>query len=127
MSNLGPFPGVIKYITSGDTIVLSHPKNPNIEKTVTIAGIRCPKFSTKEGVEEPYAFDAREYVRKLCVSKTVTLSIITTLSKSGKDYCSVTLDWLQPEAADRDLALILVKQGLAALSYKIESTRPITP
>jgi hypothetical protein len=39
--------GVVKYVQSGDTLVIKHPKK-QIEKYINLADVEAPRFNKKE-------------------------------------------------------------------------------
>ena len=43
--------GVVKYVTSGDTLVVKHPKK-QLEKYINLAGVDAPRFNKKDEKDE---------------------------------------------------------------------------
>ncbi|KAI4383007.1 hypothetical protein MLD38_008893 [Melastoma candidum] len=64
--------GRVKAVPSGDCLVITAMSNKSgvpPEKTVTLSSLIAPKLARKGGVDEPFAWDSREYLRKLCIGK----------------------------------------------------------
>ena len=79
----------VKSVLSGDTLILQN-KNRQ-ERTLSLAFINAPRLNN----DEPGSFQSRDYIRKLCVGKTVRFSVLYTIpQKTGgasRDYGIVTL------------------------------------
>lgn len=45
------------------------------EKRLYLASIRCPRTATRNRPDEPWAFDAKEFVRKRLIGKKVTVVV----------------------------------------------------
>jgi staphylococcal nuclease domain-containing protein 1 len=84
-----PMEAKVKSVLSGDTLVLQN-KNRQ-ERTLSLAFINAPRLNN----DEPGSFQSRDYIRKLCVGKTVRFSVLYTIpQKTGgasRDYGIVTL------------------------------------
>lgn len=78
----------VKSVLSGDTLVLTSPNNPALERTLSLAYVNAPHLR-KEG-DEPFAFPSREYLRTLVLSKPVKCSILYSVP-SGREYGTVQL------------------------------------
>lgn len=82
------FHATVKQVNSGDSIVI-RALGKNLEKTIMLSQInsprlgRAPKDSAVEP-DQPYAFEAREFLRKKCVGKEVIFVKEATTS-SGTD------------------------------------------
>ena len=73
--------GRVKAVLSGDSVVLigalaSAPTGPSPEfpeKQLSLTGVTAPRFSrSKNQKDEPFAYEAREFLRKLCIGKVVS-------------------------------------------------------
>ncbi|KAI0203352.1 tudor domain-containing protein [Astrocystis sublimbata] len=73
----------VKLVLSGDTLVLASQNNPNAERTFSLAFVTGPRLN-KDG-DEPFAFQSRDYLRKLTVGKPVQCTILYTVP-SGREY-----------------------------------------
>eukprot|EP00993_Chasmostoma_nieuportense_P000706 NODE_164_length_2843_cov_20.663108_g152_i0.p1 GENE.NODE_164_length_2843_cov_20.663108_g152_i0~~NODE_164_length_2843_cov_20.663108_g152_i0.p1 ORF type:complete len:898 (+),score=283.33 NODE_164_length_2843_cov_20.663108_g152_i0:38-2731(+) len=109
MGSTEPQQFVVKGVNSGDTLVLLVPnKLPPVEKTVTLGSIECPKLAHRpQSDEEPYAWEAREFVRKLVIGKLVGYHHEYSVSSIAREFGQViTQD-------NQNLAVLLVREGLA--------------
>ncbi|KAH8662338.1 hypothetical protein BX600DRAFT_318160 [Xylariales sp. PMI_506] len=79
----------VKSVTSGDTLILTSPNNPTLERTFSLAFVTAPHLR-KEG-DEPFAFQSREFLRKLVLGKLVKCFVLYTIPASGREYGSVQL------------------------------------
>ncbi|OAA62410.1 transcription factor [Niveomyces insectorum RCEF 264] len=77
----------VKSVLSGDTLVLTSPNNPTLERTFSLAFVGAPRLSKDN--EEPFAFQSREYLRSLVVGKQVQCTILYTVPSSNRDYGTV--------------------------------------
>ena len=78
----------VKSVLSGDTLVLTSPNNPALERTLSLAYVNAPHLR-KEG-DEPFAFPSREHLRTLVLNKPVKCSILYSVP-SGREYGTVQL------------------------------------
>lgn len=68
----------IKSVLSGDTVVLlgkaAEPGRRAPEVTFTFERVTAPRMASKanDNVDDPGAFSSREWLRNLCVGKSVT-------------------------------------------------------
>lgn len=100
----------VKAVLSGDTIVVlgaaASGSSVAPEKVITISGITAPKFGRgKTGVDEPFGWEAREFLRKKIIGAQVQFTVQHT-SDSGRDYGVVKLNGV-------DLATEIVRAGYA--------------
>lgn len=72
MSNL--FEAKVKSVLSGDTVVLHNINNPKAERTLSLAFVSAPRLR-REG-DEPFAFESRDYLRRLLVGKVVRFQVL---------------------------------------------------
>eukprot|EP00667_Euglena_gracilis_P011054 EG_transcript_11280 len=84
---------LVKAINSADTLVLLVPnKLPPVEKMVGIAHVDAPRLARKTGSpanDEPYAWEAREFVRKMLIGKMVKFEL--QYSRGSTECGKVTL------------------------------------
>ncbi|GAO13505.1 uncharacterized protein UV8b_05773 [Ustilaginoidea virens] len=83
------FVGNVKSVLSGDTLILTSPNNPTAERTFSLAYVTAPHLK-REG-DEPFAFQSREYLRKLAVGKPVQCTIQYTITNSGREFGTAKL------------------------------------
>ncbi|KAK9423565.1 putative Transcription factor [Seiridium unicorne] len=79
----------VKSVLSGDTLILTSPNNPTLERTFSLAYVDAPRLR-KEG-DEPFAFQSREYLRALAQGKMVKCFVYYTIPSSGREYGIVQL------------------------------------
>ena len=79
----------VKTVLSGDTLILTSPNNPTLERTFSLAYVSAPRLSKDN--EEPFAFQSREHLRQLVVGKQVQCSIAYTVPSSNRDYGTVQI------------------------------------
>uniref|UniRef100_A0A095A041 Nuclease domain-containing protein 1 n=1 Tax=Schistosoma haematobium TaxID=6185 RepID=A0A095A041_SCHHA len=114
------FLGIVKQVLSGDTIVIrDRPINgPPPERTIILSNISCGRVARKPSTgiptgtpEDPFAWEAREFVRTLLVGKEVCYSVETE-QPSGRKYGCV---YVGKNISGENVALSLVEQGLAEI------------
>lgn len=106
---------IVKQVLSGDTVVIrGQPRGgPPPEKTIYLSNITAPKLAKRpteqmaETKDEPFAWEAREFLRKKLVGQEVVFSV--EYSINDRDY--VTL-YLGKDASGENMAESLVSEGL---------------
>eukprot|EP00116_Pleurobrachia_bachei_P002020 sb/3462282/ len=91
--------GFIKQINSGDTVVIrGKPRGgPPQEQTIILSHITAPKLGRRPignddaTIDEPYAWESREFLRKLTVGKEVSYVVEYVIPKSDRKCCLVYL------------------------------------
>jgi len=114
--------GVVKQIISGESIVIrGQPKGgPPPEKTITLSSIKAPKLAkratagSEETKDEPWAWEAREFLRKKLIGEAVTcvLAEKQPAAAGNRDYCTV---YLGKDVTGENLNEALVAEGLASV------------
>lgn len=103
--------GVVKAVLSGDSIVVIGGANPGQippERVVVFTGITAPRFArSKNAEDEPYAYEARELIRKKVIGKQVSF-VVSSTSETGRVYANVFL-------GSENLSHTLVRNGLARI------------
>ncbi|KMS94225.1 hypothetical protein BVRB_023550, partial [Beta vulgaris subsp. vulgaris] len=104
---------IVKSVPQADTLVLvgSGPagKAPP-EKVLILSGIVVPRIARrKDAVDEPYAFHAKEFMRKLVIGKRVKFTVTYIHGESGREYGTAELENVG------DLTEKLVAEGWAKL------------
>lgn len=112
--------GVVKAVSSGDTIVLmGAPKvrgEMPPERTIILTGINAPRFARgKTSVDEPWAWEARELIRKKAIGQQVSFNV--QHSAGDRDYGNVYV-------GDENLSHSLLKSGFANLKDLPEGAKP---
>ncbi|KAL6996806.1 Translin-1 [Sarracenia purpurea var. burkii] len=100
--------GRVKAVPSGDSLVIMGSSKAEIppEKTITLSSLVAPRLARRGGVDEPFAWESREYLRKLCIGKDVTFRVDYTVPSIGREFGSVFL-------GDKNVALMVVAEGWA--------------
>ncbi|KAJ8736999.1 hypothetical protein PYW07_000270 [Mythimna separata] len=111
--------GIVKQVLSGDTIVIRRQPQggPPPEKVIALSGITAPKLARQktanndtESKDEPYAWEAREFLRKL-VGREVIFTAEKPPNSATREYGSV---WAGKDPTkDDNLTEILLAEGLA--------------
>ncbi|PWA71963.1 TUDOR-SN protein 1 [Artemisia annua] len=83
--------GKVKAVLSGDTLVIMGNTKAEIppEKTVVLAHLAAPRLARRGGQDDPFAWDSREYLRKLCIGKDVVFRTEYTIPNFSREFCSV--------------------------------------
>jgi len=110
------FKGIVKSVLDGGAVVIRGPprNGPPSERTLALTNIDAPRLARRPTAnsvateDEPYAWEAREFVRKMLVGKTVLGNVVHV---ANREYgCLILGD--NPETGT-DVALALVEEGLA--------------
>ncbi|XP_010942326.2 ribonuclease TUDOR 1 isoform X1 [Elaeis guineensis] len=98
--------GRVKAVPSGDCLVIMGSTKAEIppEKTITLSSLVAPRLARRGGVDEPFAWDSREYLRKLCIGKEVIFKVDYTVPSIGREFGSVFL-------GDKNVAFLVVSEG----------------
>ncbi|RUS16817.1 hypothetical protein BC937DRAFT_90763 [Endogone sp. FLAS-F59071] len=84
---------VVKSVLSGDTIILRgkpRPNGPPPERLLALSNVQAPRLGNKDKEDEPFAFAARDYLRKLLVGKEVSFQPEYTVST--REYGTVYIN-----------------------------------
>ncbi|KAJ3678211.1 hypothetical protein LUZ60_002014 [Juncus effusus] len=100
--------GRVKAVPSGDSLVIMGNIKAEIppEKTITLSSLMAPRLARRGGIDEPFAWDSREYLRNLCIGKEVTFKVDYTVPSIGREFGTVFL-------ADNNVAKLVVSAGWA--------------
>lgn len=127
------FARVIEVI-SGDSLVISpldsSNNNLDTEYRVYLASIRCPRPATRSRPGEPWAFEAKELVRKKLIGKRVKVILcymrtparasneMKSISYASDNFVSGRMHFVSItlESGRMDIAELLVSKGLATVS-----------
>eukprot|EP01022_Parablepharisma_sp_SALTPOND_P019994 TRINITY_DN35190_c0_g1_i1.p2 TRINITY_DN35190_c0_g1~~TRINITY_DN35190_c0_g1_i1.p2 ORF type:complete len:919 (-),score=143.15 TRINITY_DN35190_c0_g1_i1:10592-13348(-) len=117
--------GLVTGVISGDRLVIQGKEKEGEvppSKELYLAFIEAPKMPTPQRGADPFAFVAREFLRKLLIGKRV--SFLLEYKREDKDYGTVWLD--DPESGKSiDIPAELVKQGLAKAFIQAEEKREL--
>ncbi|XP_049829315.1 staphylococcal nuclease domain-containing protein 1 [Schistocerca gregaria] len=122
--------GIVKQVLSGDTIIIrGQPKGgPPKEKTIILSNIIAPKLgrrataNSEETKDEPYAWDAREFLRKKLIGEEVLFTLDKTQNTS-REYGCIYLG--KDLSTAENVTESLVAEGLA--SVRREGGRSASP
>ncbi|KAJ0973495.1 hypothetical protein J5N97_021454 [Dioscorea zingiberensis] len=108
VSSSGWLKGKVKAVPSGDCLVIMGLSKSEIppEKTITLSSLIAPRLARRGIADEPFAWDSREFLRKLCLGKEVTFRVDYTVPSIGRDFGSVYL-------GDKNVAMLVVSEGWA--------------
>jgi staphylococcal nuclease domain-containing protein 1 len=103
--------GTVKAVPSGDSLLImgSVRGGPPPEKTITLAALIAPKLARRDGRDEPFAWDSREFLRKKCIGKDVTFKVDYTVPAINREFGMVML-------GSENVAFDVVSQGWAKVS-----------
>jgi len=112
--------GVVKAVLSGDTFVLmGAPKERGQippERVIVLSGINAPRFARgKNSVDEPYAWESREFCRKKAIGQQVSFHVQHTFGE--RDYGAIFV-------GDENMGQSLLKAGFASLKELPEGAKP---
>jgi len=110
------FKGVVKQVMDGGAVVIRGPprNGPPAERILALTNIDAPRLARRPNPsnpateDEPFAWEAREFLRKMVVGKAVLGNVVHT---ANREY-GVLLLGEDPETAV-NVALKLVEEGLA--------------
>eukprot|EP00164_Ancoracysta_twista_P013617 GFYU01021812.1.p2 GENE.GFYU01021812.1~~GFYU01021812.1.p2 ORF type:complete len:136 (+),score=37.84 GFYU01021812.1:49-408(+) len=102
--------GVVKACPSGDTVVVmgAAAGGPPPEKQITLEGIMAPRLGRKGGAaDEPFAWESREFLRKLVIGKQVHFRIANPgKGPGGREFGTVYLE-------EENITHAIVQNGFA--------------
>ena len=102
-------PGIVKEVPSGDCMIImgmNWSKGPPPTKMVCLAGLEVPRIGRRDTEDEPFAFGAREFLRKKVIGKTVQFRIDYVVPGGTRELGVVKL-------GEEDLATAVVAAGWA--------------
>lgn len=106
----GWYSAKVKAVPSGDTLVLtaksSNRPGPPPERTIGLSYLTAPRLARRGGVDEPFAWESREFLRKLCIGKDVIFKIDYAVPSIGREFGSVFIE-------DKNVGTIMVSEGWA--------------
>jgi len=98
----------VKAVTSGDCLLIMGSSKAEIppEKSITLSYLMAPRLARRGGVDEPFAWESREFLRKLCIGKEVTFRVDYTAPNIGREFGTVYL-------GDKNVAYSVISAGWA--------------
>jgi len=119
--------GIVKGVLSGDTLLIMGPdssKGPPPEKLLSLAGVQAPRLGNRSGTPDaPFAWESREFLRKLAIGKRVSFRIDAISGANGgapqggppREFGSVEMDGVS-------LASVILNAGWARLKPTANQT-----
>ncbi|KAK3585672.1 hypothetical protein CHS0354_020238 [Potamilus streckersoni] len=112
--------GIVKQALSGDAIIIrGQPRGgPPPERTICFSNITAPRLARRanpnveastETKDEPYAWEAREFLRKKLVGKEVAFTVEYKAPGSGREYGVV---YLGKDTTGENMTEAIVNEGL---------------
>ncbi|XP_069102098.1 staphylococcal nuclease domain-containing protein 1-like [Argopecten irradians] len=112
--------GIVKQILSGDAVVIrGQPRGgPPPEKTICFSNITAPRMARRpnpnmegatETKDEPFAWEAREFLRKKLINKEVVFTVEYKVPGTGREYGCV---YLGKDMSGENMTEQLVSEGL---------------
>ncbi|XP_061369869.1 ribonuclease TUDOR 1 [Gastrolobium bilobum] len=106
----GWYRGRVKAVPSGDCLVIvamaTAKPGPLPEKTITLSSLMAPRLARRGGVDEPFAWESREFLRKLSIGKEVTFRVDYNVQSINRDFGTVFL-------GDKNVAMLVASGGWA--------------
>ncbi|XP_057767720.1 ribonuclease TUDOR 1 [Salvia miltiorrhiza] len=115
--------GIVKAVPSGDCLVIMGNTKAEIppEKSITLSSLMAPKLAPRRGgLDEPFAWQSREFLRKLCIGKEVTFRVDYTVPSINREFGSVFL-------GDKNVALLVVAGGWAKVREQSQQKGEASP
>ncbi|KAK3183294.1 hypothetical protein Dsin_030580 [Dipteronia sinensis] len=114
----------VKAVPSGDSLVITSLSSPNSgpprEKTITLSSIIAPRLARRGGVDEPFAWESREFLRKLCIGKEITFRVDYTVASINREFGTVIL-------GDKNVAMLVVSDGWAKVKEQTQQKGEASP
>ncbi|KAG5029883.1 hypothetical protein JHK87_013397 [Glycine soja] len=108
----GWYRGKVKSVPSGDCVVImampTGKPGPLPEKSITLSSLMAPRLARRGGVDEPFAWESREFLRKLCIGKEVAFRVDYTVPSINRDFGTVFI-------GDKNVAMLVVSAGWAKI------------
>ena len=113
--------GTVKSVLSGDTVVLLGTSKvtyscfllcqsgPAPELQLSLAYCQAPRVArSADGVEEPFGWESREYLRKLLIGNVVKFKVLYTVATINRKFGSLELE-------DQDVLRKVVSDGMVTV------------
>ncbi|KAL5215712.1 hypothetical protein ABZP36_007113 [Zizania latifolia] len=100
--------GRVKAVPSGDSVVIMGSSKSEIppERSVTLSAIIAPRLARRAGIDEPFAWQSREFLRTLLIGQDVTFRVEYSHPSSGREFGSIYI-------GEKNVALLIVAAGFA--------------
>nr|CAG4651604.1 EOG090X01F7 [Triops cancriformis] len=115
------FKGIVKQVLSGDAVIIRGiPKGgPPPERQLNLSSINAPRLgrrataNAEESKDEPFAWEAREFLRKKVIGKEVVFSVEYKVPASGREYGYLFLG--KDAQTGENLVESLISEGLVSV------------
>lgn len=119
----------VKAVLSGDTLVLmgAATNGPPPELMLTLASLQAPRIARgPDGVNEPYGWASREFLRKLTIGKQVRFKVEYRVNAINRDFGSV---WLPANArgVEENACVVVAREGWAKVKGLDQSRDGASP
>ncbi|XP_065911934.1 staphylococcal nuclease domain-containing protein 1-like [Dysidea avara] len=129
--------GIVKQVLSGDAVVIrNQPRSgPPQEKILAMSNVIAPRLARRpnlsadastsgETKDEPYAWESREFLRKMVVGKEVTFAVDHKAEKTGREYGSL---WVNKGGEQVNVVEQMLSEGLVEVrTGSIKQTEEMT-
>ncbi|CAI5460517.1 unnamed protein product [Closterium sp. Yama58-4] len=114
--------GRVKAVTSGDCLVImgNVKSGPPPEKTLTLASLIAPKLARRDGRDEPFAWESREFLRKKCIGQEVVFKVDYAVPSIHREFGNVFM-------GDTNIALAIVQAGWARVRPQVGNSTDVSP
>lgn len=89
---------------------------PPQEITITLASLQAPRISRgpQQSNEDPFAFESREFLRKLCIGKSVSFKIVYCVTSINRTFGDV---YFQDASDDPDSQPVCLSELVVAAGW----------
>jgi len=112
--------GIVKQVLSGDAVIVrGQPRGgPPPERTVCLSNVTAPRLARRpnpniegssESRDEPYAWEAREFLRKKLIGREVCFQIEYKTPAAGREYGFI---YVGKDASGENVTETMINEGL---------------
>lgn len=114
--------GKVKAVPSGDTLVIMGSTKTEIppEKTITLSYIITPRLARRGTLDEPFAWDSREFLRNLCIGKEVVFKVDYNVANINREFGTVFL-------GEKNVSHLVVSGGWAKVKEQGPQKGEVSP
>ncbi|KAL4191912.1 hypothetical protein AMTRI_Chr06g191360 [Amborella trichopoda] len=113
----------VKAVPSGDCLVvmgLNAKTEIPPEKTITLSSLIAPRLARRGTPDEPFAWESREFLRKLLIGQEVRFKIDYTVPSIGREFGTIFL-------GDKNVAALVVAEGWAKVREQGQQKNEVSP
>jgi staphylococcal nuclease domain-containing protein 1 len=108
----------LQAVLSGDTVVLvgKATSGPPQEITITLASLQAPRISRgpQQSSEDPFAWESREFLRTLCIGKTVSFKIVYCVTSINRTFGDI---YFQNTSDEHDAQPVCLSELVVAAGW----------